>query len=412
MSLDVESASGWEAVGEAGLGEAVDLRRAIHAEPEIGLDCPLTTAKIKAALAGLPLDYREGPSTTGLIAILRGGGAGGRENGKRGGNGRTVLLRGDMDALPMTEETGLSFASRFDGRMHACGHDSHTAMLVGAAKALAARRDELPGTVVFMFQPGEEGHHGARHMIADGLLDDPLPDAAFALHILPNLPLGTVTSRAGTLMASTDTLGATITGRGGHAAMPHDCVDPIPIACAIVLALQTHVARAVAVTDPAVLSITKINAGSGHNIVPQAVELLGTMRTLSEATREALRAAYVRIVEGIAAAHGATAEARIEPGYPMTVCDGRAVALVRDSATALGDAWQVMPPMMGAEDFSYVLQKLPGAMSFIGAAPAGSDAASNPPLHNTRMTIDEGVMAKGIALHCATAMRFLERGFD
>jgi hippurate hydrolase len=409
MSLDFDTATDWEAIGEAGLGEAVSLRRAIHAEPETGLDCPLTTAKIKAALAGLPLDYREGTSTTGLIAVLRGGQAGGT-----GGNGRTVLLRGDMDALPMPEETGLPFASRFDGRMHACGHDSHTAMLVGAAKALCARREALPGTVVFMFQPGEEGHHGARAMIADGLLDDPLPEAAFALHISPNLPLGVVESRGGTLMASTDTLGATITGRGGHAAMPHDCIDPIPIAAEIVLALQTHIARAVSVSDPAVLSITKFNAGSAHNVIPQSVELLGTMRTLSEKTRESLRAAYVRICEGIAAAHGATVEARIEPGYPVTVNDERAVALVKGCATALGGegGWRIMPPMMGAEDFSYVLQKLPGAMSFIGAAPAGSDPATNPPLHNTRMTIDEGVMAKGIALHCATAMRFLERGFD
>jgi hippurate hydrolase len=195
--------------------------------------------------------------------------------------------------------------------------------------------------------------------------------------------------------------------------MPHDCIDPIPIAAEIVLALQTHVARAVLVSDPAVLSITKFNAGSAHNVIPQSVELLGTMRTLSETTRESLRAAYVRIVEGIAAAHGATAEARIEPGYPVTVNDNRAVELVKGCAVALGGegGWQEMPPMMGAEDFSYVLQKLPGAMSFIGAAPAGSDAATNPPLHNTRMTIDEDVMAKGIALHCATAMRFLERGW-
>ena len=161
-----------------------------------------------------------------------------------------------------------------------------------------------------MFQPGEEGYHGARFMIEDGLLDEPLPDAAFALHISPNLPVGTVVSRAGTLMASTDTLGATITGRGGHAAMPHDCVDPIPIACEIVLALQTHIARKVPVTDPAVLSITQINAGTAHNIIPGSVELVGTMRTLSEKSREAVRAAYVTIVEGIAAAHGAVAQAR------------------------------------------------------------------------------------------------------
>ncbi len=409
MTLDFDTATDWTAVGEASLDEAIDLRRAIHADPEIGLHCPRTSEKIKAALAGLPLTFREGHSTTGFVAILRGG-----RDGAAGGNGRTVLLRGDMDALPMQEETGLPFASKTDGAMHACGHDSHTAMLVGAAKALCARRETLAGTVVFMFQPGEEGHHGARHMIADGLLDEPLPEAAFALHISPNMPMGTVVSRAGTLMASTDTLRATITGRGGHAAMPHDCLDPLPVACEIVTALQTYVARQVAVTDPAVLSITKLNAGSAHNVIPSSVEMLGTMRTLSERTREQLRGAFVRMVEGIAAAHGAVGEARIEEGYPVTVNDERATALMKACAVGLHGAagWAVMPPMMGAEDFSYVLQKLPGAMAFIGAAPEGSDPRTNPPLHNTKMTINERVMADGIAMHCAVAERFLENGFD
>ncbi|WP_445193826.1 M20 metallopeptidase family protein [Sphingomonas sp. Tas61C01] len=409
MSLDFVNDTDWGAIGEDALDEVVTLRRSIHADPEIGLHCPRTTDKLKAALAGLQLEIREGGSTTGFIAILRGG-----RTGSGRGNGRTVLLRGDMDALPMQEETGLAFASRVEGRMHACGHDAHSAMLVGAAKALCARKDELPGTVVFMFQPGEEGHHGARFMIEDGLLDDPAPDAAFALHISPNIPAGMVVSRGGTLMASTDTVSATIIGRGGHAAMPHDCIDPIPIACEIVTALQTHVARRVPVTDPAVLTITKFNAGTAHNIVPGQVELLGTMRTLSERTREDLRAAFVRIVDGIAAAHGATAVATIEPGYPVTVNDPRATDLMRSVAVELGgeQAWQVMPPMMGAEDFSYVLQKLPGAMAFIGVAPPGTDPRTNPPLHNTRMTIDESVMARGVAMHCAVAARYLDAGFS
>ena len=404
MDFSSDTQTDWSAIGEVGLDEMIDLRRAIHREPEIGLDCPLTREKIKAALAGLPLEIREGPSTTGLVAILRGG----RDNG------RTVLLRGDHDALPMQEETGLDFASTIDGAMHACGHDSHTAMLVGAAKALCARRNDLPGTIVFMFQPGEEGHHGARFMIEDGLLDDPLPEAAFALHISPNMPRGMVVSRGGTLMASTDTLRATIVGRGGHAAMPHDCLDPIPVACEIVTALQTYVARQVAVTDPAVLSITKINAGTAHNIVPEKVEMMGTLRTLSEATRAQMNEAFVRIVENVAAAHGAVGEASIEKGYPVTVNDPRATDLIKACATTIagGDSYRTMPPMMGAEDFSYVLQKLPGAMAFIGVAPEGTDPATNPPLHNTKMTIDESVMAKGVAMHCMIATRFLENGFD
>lgn len=404
------SRTDWTAAGTAELDEVIALRRAIHADPELGLRCDRTTDKIKAALAGLPLEFREGPSTSGLIAILR---------GQRGDNGRTVLLRGDMDALPMQEETGLSFASKNAGKMHACGHDAHSAMLVGAAKALCERRESLPGTVVFMFQPGEEGHHGARHMIEDGLLADPTPDAAFALHISPNAPAGVFVGRPGPLLASTDTLHATIRGKGGHAAMPHDCLDPIPVACEIVGALQTFIARQIPVADPAVLTITQFHAGSSHNIIPGEVKLMGTLRTLSEATREKARAGFRRTVENIAAAHAMTAEIEIEEGYPVTMCDPRATALIERVAGDLSGGadgeggWSLMPaPMMGAEDFSYVLRETPGAMAFIGVAPEGSDPATNPPLHNTRMTINEGIMAKGIAMHCTLAERYLERGFD
>ncbi len=395
----------WTAAGAAELDEVIALRRAIHADPEIGLRCDRTTDKIKAALAGLPLEYREGPSTSGLIAILR---------GSRSDNGRTVLLRGDMDALPMQEETGLPFASKNDGAMHACGHDAHSAMLFGAAKALSAKRDTLPGTVVFMFQPGEEGHHGAREMIKDGLLADPAPDAAFALHISPNAPAGVFVGRAGPLLASTDTVYATIKGAGGHAAMPHDCLDPIPVACEIVTALQTMIARQIPVADPAVLTITQIHAGSSHNIIPGEVKLMGTLRTLSEATREKARAGFRRTCQNIAAAHGLTAETEIEEGYPVTMCDPRATAMMQQVAGDLSGekGWSTMPaPMMGGEDFSYVLREIPGAMSFIGVAPEGSDPHTNPPLHNTRMTIEESVMARGIAMHCTLAERYLEGGF-
>ncbi|QNA84881.1 amidohydrolase [Sphingomonas sp. So64.6b] len=410
MDFTSDSATDWGAVGEAELADVVELRRAIHADPEIGLHCPRTADKIRAALAGLPLEIREGGSTTGFVAILRGGADRGAGN-----NGRTVLLRGDHDALPMQEETGLPFASKVTGAMHACGHDAHTAMLVGAARALCARRESLPGTIVFMFQPGEEGHHGARFMIEDGLLDDPRPEAAFALHISPNIPAGTIVSRTGALLASTDTLTATITGRGGHAAMPHECIDPIPVACEIVIALQTFLARQVPVSDPAVLTIAKINAGSAHNIIPGEATMRGTLRTLSERTRATMREGFVRIVENIAAAHGATGVAYIDPGYPVTMNDARATELMRSCAVSLGgdQAWQVMPaPMMGAEDFAYVLRDVPGAMAFIGVAPEGSDARTNPPLHNTKMVIREDAMALGVAMHCALAERFLNGGFD
>ena len=406
MTTTLDRRTDWTAIGAGQLPDIIALRRAIHAEPEVGLHCPLTTAKTKAALAGLPLEIHDSTSTTGFVAILRG------ERGGEGSNGRTVLLRGDMDALPMTEETGLPFASTIPGAMHACGHDSHTAMLVGAARALCARREEIAGTIVFMFQPGEEGHHGARHMIADGLLDIARPEAAFALHITPNAPAGVVIGREGALLASTDTVLATIRGKGGHAAMPHDCIDPIPVACEIVTALQSFIARRVPVADPAVLTITQFHAGSSHNIIPSEVQLMGTLRTLSPHTRELTRAAFLRIANGIAEAHGCEADASIDEGYPVTQCDPRATALMRDVATGLEDGrWETMPaPMMGGEDFSYVLAQVPGAMAFIGVAPAGSDPRTNPPLHNTRMTIEEDVMARGIALHCAMAERFLEKG--
>lgn len=403
--MTLETATDWTAASEAEFDDVVTLRRAIHADPEIGLHCPRTAEKIRAALAGLPLEFHDSTSTTGFIAILRGG----RDNG------RTVLLRGDHDALPMQEETGLPYASQVAGAMHACGHDSHTAMLVGAAKILCARKDDLPGTIVFMFQPGEEGHHGARFMIEDGLLDVARPEAAFALHISPNIPAGVVVSRPGPLLASADTLTATIRGKGGHGAMPHDCLDPIPVACEIVTALQTYVARQVPVMDPAVLTIAKISAGSTHNVIPSTAELLGTLRTLSEETRETMQAAFVRIVEHVAAAHGAVGEASIDKGYPVTMNDPRAVALMKECAERLGSeaGWMPMPaPMMGAEDFSYVLREVPGAMAFLGVAPQGSDFRTNPPLHNTRMTIEESVMARGVAMHCAMAERFLNDGME
>jgi amidohydrolase len=403
--MTLETATDWTAASEAEFDDVVALRRAIHQDPEIGLHCPRTVEKIKAALAGLPLEIHDSKSTTGFVAILRGG----RDNG------RTVLLRGDHDALPMQEETGLPYASQVAGAMHACGHDSHTAMLVGAAKILSARKDDLPGSVVFMFQPGEEGHHGARFMIEDGLLDIARPEAAFALHISPNVPAGVVVSRPGPLLASADTLNATIHGKGGHGAMPHDCLDPIPVACEIVTALQTFVARQVPVMDPAVLTIARITAGSTHNVIPSKAELLGTLRTLSEETRAKVQQAFVRIVEHVAAAHGATGEASIDQGYPVTMNEPRAVALMQACAERLGgpDAWQLMPaPMMGAEDFSYVLREIPGAMAFLGVAPAGSDFRTNPPLHNTRMTIEESVMARGVAMHCAMAEQFLTDGMD
>lgn len=384
------------------LPEIVALRRAIHREPELGLHTPKTAAKVREALGGLPLEWRQGPSTSGLIATLRGAREGGR-----------VLLRGDMDALPMPEDTGLDFASEVEGAMHACGHDSHVAMLAGAAKLLCAQRDSLAGEVMFMFQPGEEGWHGARFMLEDGLLD-PLPDAAFALHVMPNAPHGIFTGRAGPLLASADQLRIRVMGRGGHASMPHDALDPIPVACEIVSAIQAYVTRQIPVFDPAVVTIASVEAGTTYNVIPETANLLGTIRTLSPGTRAKVHAGLIRLAEGIAAAHGASAEVEIEAGFPVTICDPRAVALGRDAIGRMfGDeAWMDLPaPIMGAEDFSYVLEKVPGAMFFLGASAEGSDWKSCCGLHSNRMVLDESVLARGTAVHAAVARSFLENGF-
>ena len=392
-------------VTEAGaLGDRiVALRRAVHAEPEIGLHTPKTRDKIRAALAHLPIEWREGPSTTGLVAVLKGG----------AGPGRSVLLRGDMDALPMPEETGLPFASTISGMMHACGHDAHVAMLAGAAELLCARRETLAGEVRFMFQPGEEGYHGARFMLEDGLLD-PLPDAAFALHVMPNAPHGLIAGKAGPLMAAADQLDIVIEGRGGHASMPHQTRDPVPVACEIVLALQTLVTRQFDAHDAVVVTITRIDAGTAHNVIADRVTLRGTMRTLSPSHRARLREAVEQLAMGIAAAHGLGAEVTVTQGFPVTICDGRAVAFGESVAQAMfgADGFHRLPaPIMGAEDFAYVLEKVPGAMFFLGVARQGADWGSCCGIHSTRMMIDESVMPSGAAFLAGLAERFLAEGF-
>jgi hippurate hydrolase len=242
-------------------------------------------------------------------------------------------------------------------------------------------------------------------MLEDGLLD-PLPDAAFALHISPNMPRGVFASRGGPLLAASDTLRIRVTGAGGHASMPHDALDPIPVLAEIVTALQTLVTRRVPVFEPAVITIAHIQAGTTSNVIPEDGRLLGTMRTLSERTRTIVHDGARRVAENIAAAHGVRAEVEIEHGFPVTVCDARVVDLAARTATRLfgEDAWMNMShPMMGAEDFSYVLHKVPGAMAFLGAAPTGGDYRTCCALHSNRMVLDESVMARGIAMHCAMA---------
>ena len=393
---------------EAGalLDDAVDLRRRIHEQPELGNQLPETQAKVLEALDGLPLTVTAGEGLSSVIAILDGDEP-----------GATVLLRGDMDALPMPEDTDLEFKSRVDGVMHACGHDAHVAMLAGTAKLLGARRSSLRGRVAFMFQPGEEGHDGAKHMLDEGLLATATEGAepvsmAFALHQTPTIPNGMIATKGASLMASADSFLITVRGRGGHASMPHHTADPIPVACEMVGAFQTMVTRRVDAFDPAVVTVARIRAGTTSNVIPETAELYGTVRTVSEKARDAVLSDIERVAKGIASAHGMTAEITIERGYPVTVNDGDAAAFALETAAALLGAQHTveMPtPVMGAEDWSYVLQQVPGAMAFLGTRPAGVPAHEVASNHSNRMVIDEGGMAPGIATYAGVALRWLDR---
>ncbi|GIU87579.1 MAG: hippurate hydrolase [Acidimicrobiia bacterium] len=382
--------------------DVVRLYRRIHAQPEIGLQLPRTQAAVLEALDGLGLEVRTGRTVSSVVADLHGG-----------GDGPTVLLRADMDALPLTEDTGLAHASVVDGAMHACGHDAHVAMLVGAVRVLAARRDALRGTVRFAFQPGEEGFHGARAMIEEGLLDAPPVGAAFALHVSPNLPSGSVWTRGGPIMASADTLRVTVTGRGGHASTPHLARDPVPVAAEIVLAIHSFVTRRVSAFDPVVATIAHLDAGRAPNVIPERVEMSGTLRAVSPGGRALATEGLGRLVAGIADAHGMTAALDVEPGYPPTVNDAAAAGFVlRVAADLLGPRRTgTMPtPVMGAEDFSYVLERRPGALAFLGVCPPGTRPADAHSCHSNRMVLDEEALVTGVALHCALATRHLAAG--
>ena len=385
------------------LPEVVALRRELHAHPELGLDLPLTQRTVLDALQGMPLAVRCGDTVSSITADLV------------GRDGPTVLLRADMDALPMPEDTGLAFASTVEGAMHACGHDAHTAMLVGAARLLAERGGDLHGTVRFAFQPGEEGFHGARSMIEEGMLDSPHVDAAFALHVSPNLPSGTIAGRPGAMMASADVVDIVVTGKGGHASTPYLANDPMPVAAEIVQALQVFATRRVNTFDPVVISVTKIRAGTTNNVIPERVLMQGTIRAMSDATRAQAHAGIARVAEGIADAHEMQAEVTITRGYAPTINHASGVEHARDTARSLlGDrGWIEMPtPIMGAEDFSYVLHERPGAILFLGVCPPGADPRTAPACHSNRMQLDEDALAVGVAYYAALASEYLDRVTD
>lgn len=382
--------------------DMVSLRRDLHRWPEVGNHLPRTRERVLEALEGVALDITLHQNTSGIAAMLTGDKP-----------GPTVLLRADMDALPMPEDVDLDFRSRADGTMHACGHDTHTAMLVGAAKILASRRADIPGRVLFMFQPGEEGHDGANEMINEGLLEvgeeSPLT-GAFAIHAASNVPGGFLTIKGGTMMASADEFTIIVKGKGGHGSAPHFTLDPIPIACEIVQALQTFVTRRIDVFDPGVITVTQIHAGTTDNVIPETAMINGTMRAVSKITRTRIHDGLRRVAEGVATTHGVDVDVDLRIGYDVTVNDHDFASFASDVATAVSGARNVRimdNPVMGGEDFGYVLQRVPGSMMFLGLMPEGMDIAKAAPNHSNRAIYEEEHMRRGAATHAAIALRHL-----
>ena len=388
-------------------GDLVELRHTLHRAPEVGLDLPRTQATVLEALSGLDLEISTGTGCTSVTAVLRGGAPvpdGGR---------RAVLLRGDMDALPVHEEVDVDFRSGIDGAMHACGHDLHTTMLVGAARLLTARRHELAGDVVLMFQPGEEGFDGAGVMLAEGVLDAAgrRVDAAWAMHVMSGLaPRGMVMSRPGPLMAASNELYVTVRGEGGHGSAPHRAKDPVPVACEMVTALQTMVSRSVSPFSPAVLTVGQFHAGTKANIIPAEAMFHATVRCFDETVLAGLERDTVRLCQGIAHAHGLEVDAVFRRQYPVTVNDAGAVRVaeqVVDSALGRG-RWMPMPdPITGSEDFSRVIDAVPGAMLFLGACVDGLQFEDAPDNHSPFAQFDDAVLDDGAALYTELAVRTL-----
>ena len=402
--MDVDQ-HGLLAEAEALAGEIVDLRRDIHRHPELGLDNPRTQQLIIDALTPLGYEITTGTDITSVVATLSGDEP-----------GPTVVLRADTDALPMTEDTVWDHRSQIEGRAHVCGHDAHVAMLVGAARILADHRSELAGTVRLAFQPGEEGSGGMPVMLREGLLSDGLeqrPDAAFAIHITPNIPVGHIGGRAGSLMASTDDFAVTIRGAGGHASTPHFGNDPIPVAAEIIGALQTLVTRRINAFDPAVITVAHLTAGSTSNVIPETAWFEGTIRSVSAQTRAEVTAGFERIVRGVAAAHDCTVEIDLQANYPVTVNNADVVGYCAELAGSLGGerAWIELPtPIMGAEDVSYLFEEIPGAMVFLGVCPDDiTNSLLAPSCHSNFMRLNERGLPLGAAMHAAFALGWSRR---
>lgn len=380
----------------------IALRRAIHADPEIGLHTTRTQRRVLDALSGLDLEITVGRDLASVVAVLHGA-----------HSGPSVILRGDMDALPIEEKTGLEFAAT-NGAMHACGHDLHTVGLVGAARLLAAHRDELHGSVIFMFQPGEEGHGGAKIMLDEGLLDaaGDRPVAAYAIHVGPG-PRGVFITRPGPACAGSGDLTITVHGRGGHGSQPHLALDSVPIAAEIVLALQSFATRRFDAFDPVIISVTQLDTGDGAiNVIPEQARLRATVRALTPTTVDRLHEGLPQLADGIARAHGARADVQLEFTYPPTVNDHATTLATLDCLRDTFGEERVLTspvPMMGSEDFSFVLDEVPGTFLALFATPADLDLATAEFNHSPRAVFDDAVLADQAAALAALAHARLEQ---
>ena len=387
----VQRFNGLKEVVREDFGEKiVALRREIHREPELGFDTRKTAEKVLGALDGLPLDIQTGVAENGIVATLS------------SGDGPTVGLRADMDALPIHEETGLPFASEIDGKMHACGHDGHTSMLVGAAHALCGMRERLNGTLKFFFQPAEEGGGGGKVMVDEGVAED--VDSVFALHLWPGLPFGTAATKAGPIMAAADAFEMTVRGKGGHGAFPHQTADAIAMAAQIVTALQTLVSREVNPVEPAVVTVGEIGAGSAFNIIPETARLGGTVRTLNEDLRRRMPERIEQLARGVAQGMRGDAELDYDFSYPVTMNDEAAaraaLGVIRD-LFGEENTLELSNPSMGGEDFAFFLEKIPGAFIWLGV---GEDVSY---LHTPTFDFDEEILPHGAALLTALALEKL-----
>lgn len=374
---------------------AIGLRREIHRHPELSLQEKDTTALIRRELSKWGVEPLELGLETGLVADVI---------GTKAGQGKTVAIRADIDALPVQEETGLPFASQIAGVSHACGHDTHTAALLLAARILAEHRDEFSGRVRLMFQPAEENGRGAETLIANGVLENPKVDLVLGLHTWPDTPAGKVGVRFGASHASSDTVRIKVIGKGGHGAHPYRCIDPIVAAGFLLTQMQTIVSRELSINEGGVLTFGTIHGGSAANVIPGEVELTGTLRTLDAAVRQKMKASIRRVAEGSCAAMGARAEVTIEDGMPPLVNDLTVIGLVRDAAVkALGAerVCELKAASPGSDDFACYLEQVPGALFRMGTG--NEDPATHIGLHNGKNVFDE----RGIPTAAAVLVQFV-----